>query len=78
MVAFASIQSRLRLPLIAAPMFRIFGVDLVIAACRNGVIGAFPAANCRTVGEFGAWLSAIRQSLRDRRRALVFCPANTD
>ncbi len=60
MTTFAALRDRLRLPLIAAPMFRVSGVDLVVAACRNGVIGAFPTANCRSVEELDAWLSAIR------------------
>ena len=38
----ARFRDRLSLPLIAAPMFLVSGVDLVAAACRNGVIGAFP------------------------------------
>ncbi len=69
MTPFASLRDRLRLPLIAAPMFRVSGVDLITAACRNGVIGAFPTANCRTVEELDAWLSAIRQSLGDTKAA---------
>ncbi len=40
-----AIQRRLRLPLIAAPMLRVSGLELVIAACRSGVVGAFPTAN---------------------------------
>jgi nitronate monooxygenase len=36
--------TRLRLPIIAAPMLGVSGVDLVTAACRAGVIGAFPTA----------------------------------
>ena len=39
---------RLSLPLIAAPMFLISGVELVVAACRNGIVGAFPTVNCRS------------------------------
>ena len=35
-------RDRLSLPLIAAPMFLVSGVELVVAACRNGVIGSFP------------------------------------
>jgi len=31
-------------------MFLVSGVDLVVAACRNGVIGAFPTVNCRSPG----------------------------
>ena len=43
------ITARLRLPLIAAPMLHVSGVELVSAACRHGVIGAFPTANARSV-----------------------------
>lgn len=57
---FAALCKRLRLPLIVAPMFRVSGVDLVVAAGRAGVIGAFPTANCRSVEELDAWLGAIR------------------
>lgn len=53
------ITSRLRLPLIAAPMFLVSGPDLVIAACRNGVIGSFPTANCRTTDELDRWMTRI-------------------
>lgn len=58
-----SISRRMRLPLIAAPMFRVSGPDLVIAACRNGVIGSFPTANCRSVAEFDDWLCTISGAL---------------
>ena len=52
-------QGRLRLPLVAAPMFLVSGVDLVVAACRVGVIGAFPTINCRTADELDDWLARI-------------------
>src|SRR6185312_14643051 len=54
----ADLKSRLTLPLIAAPMFLVSGPALVIAACRAGVIGSFPTANCRTVAELAAVLRA--------------------
>jgi nitronate monooxygenase len=44
-------------------MFRVSGPDLVIAACRAGVIGAFPTANCRTVDELDGWLQRIGAAL---------------
>lgn len=66
------ITARLRLPLIAAPMFRVSGPELVIAACRAGVIGAFPSANCRTVEEYDHWLSRIGTALT--RQDAPFCP----
>lgn len=56
---------RLRLPVVAAPMFLISGPDLVIAACRSGIIGAFPTTNARTTQELDAWMSRIATSLGD-------------
>lgn len=77
--AFARLRSQLRLPLIAAPMFLVSGPDLVVAACIEGVVGAFPTANCRTAGELDDWLIAIRRRLEahphPRDRALApYCP----
>jgi nitronate monooxygenase len=53
------LAGRLRLPLIAAPMFLVSGPDLVVACCRAGIVGAFPTANCRTPGELDGWLARI-------------------
>jgi nitronate monooxygenase len=55
----------LTLPLIAAPMFLVSGPALVVAACRAGVIGAFPTANCRTLGELDEWLAQIAAATAD-------------
>jgi nitronate monooxygenase len=52
-------MSRLRLPAIAAPMFLISGPELVLAACRAGIIGAFPTPNARTVEILDQWLGRI-------------------
>jgi len=75
----AALQSRLRLPLIAAPMFLVSGPALVTAACRAGVIGSFPTANCRTVEELDHWLTemsaAQKRSADETGRAPApFCP----
>jgi nitronate monooxygenase len=67
----ASLRSRLRLPLIAAPMFLVSGPALVTAACRAGVIGSFPTANCRTVAELEGWLAEIGAATKG---AAPFCP----
>ncbi len=66
---FERLRRRLRLPLIAAPMFLVSGVDLVVAACRSGVIGAFPTANCRTSEQLDLWLGEIRRRLRSQEDA---------
>jgi nitronate monooxygenase len=55
------IASRLRLPLIAAPMLHVSGPDLVSAACGAGVIGAFPTKNARTTDELDSWLTQVEQ-----------------
>ena len=61
----ARFRDRLSLPLIAAPMFLVSGVDLVVAACRNGVIGAFPTVNCRSPEQLDGWLGEIEGRLRN-------------
>ena len=53
-------------------MFLVSGPALVKAACRAGVIGSFPTANCRTVEELDGWLAEIRDGL-DAGSA-PFCP----
>lgn len=64
--------SRLTLPLIAAPMFRVSSPDLVIAACKSGVIGSFPTANCRTIDDLSFWLASIQAALT--KEDAPFCP----
>lgn len=53
------IADRLRLPVIAAPMLRVSGPDLVVAACSAGVVGGFPTANARSSDELDQWLAEI-------------------
>jgi hypothetical protein len=56
-------DARLRLPVIAAPMLRLSGPELVIAACAAGVIRSFPAANARSSQELDEWLAQIEGAL---------------
>lgn len=49
----------LRLPVVVAPMFLVSGPEMVTAACRSGVIGAFPTPNCRTAAELDEWMTRI-------------------
>ena len=57
------IKSGLLLPAIAAPMFLVSGPDTVIAACKSGVMGSFPAPNARTSDDLRDWLVAITSAL---------------
>ena len=59
----ASLPFKMRLPVIAAPMFLISGPELVIAACKAGIGGAFPTPNCRTAAELDAWMGQITDAL---------------
>lgn len=57
--------SRLRLPVVAAPMFLVTGPEMVIAAAQSGIVGAFPTPNCRTVEELDAWMDQIASACAD-------------
>ena len=59
----ASLENRLRLPVVAAPMFLISNPDLVLACCGKGVVGSFPALNQRDSAGFKAWLEEIEAGL---------------
>jgi len=66
---------RLRLPVIASPMFLVSGPDLVIAQCKAGVVGSFPALNARPSSQLDEWLHRIREELADHDRANPDRPA---
>jgi nitronate monooxygenase len=69
------IARRLSIPVIAAPMLRVSGPALVKSVCANGVIGAFPTANARTVEELDSWLTEIEADLaRLDGKAAPCCP----
>lgn len=57
------LRKGLRLPLVAAPMFLVSGPEMVIAACRAGIVGAFPTPNCRTTDDLDAWMAQISSTL---------------
>lgn len=56
---------KLKLPVIAAPMFLVSGVDLVVEACKSGIVGTFPALNARSSEIFEQWLIEIKEKLKD-------------
>ena len=59
---------RLRLPVIGSPLFIISTPDLVIAQCKAGIIGSFPALNARPSGVLDEWLHRITQELAAHNR----------
>jgi len=54
---------RLRLPAIGAPLFIVSNPDLVIAQCKAGIVGAFPALNARPQSLLDEWLHRISEEL---------------
>jgi nitronate monooxygenase len=63
------LRDRLRLPVIASPLFIISNPDLVIAQCKAGVVGSFPALNARPISQLDEWLARITEELAAHDRA---------
>jgi len=61
----ASIRERLRIPVIGSPLFIISNPDMVIAQCKAGIIGSFPALNARPGPVLEEWLKRITNELAD-------------
>ncbi len=59
------LSERLRLPVVAAPLFIISNPDLVIAQCKAGIVGSFPALNARPAEELDRWLEKITTELAE-------------
>jgi nitronate monooxygenase len=59
------LSERLRLPIVAAPLFIISTPDLVIAQCKAGIVGSFPALNARPAAELDRWLERITSELAE-------------
>ena len=59
----------LRLPVVAAPMFLISGPDMVLAACKAGIVGAFPTPNARPIDMLDDWMRRITEGLAAARAA---------
>jgi len=58
----------LRLPLVGAPLFIISGPELVIAQCKAGIVGSFPALNARPQTMLDEWLHQITEELAAHNR----------
>ena len=61
----AILKDNLSIPVIGSPLFIISNPDLVIAQCKAGVIGSFPALNARPEPVLEEWLDRITSELKD-------------
>ena len=59
------LKDQTRLPIVAAPLFIISTPDLVIAQCKAGIVGSFPALNARPAAELDRWLERITTELAE-------------
>ena len=63
----AKLKAGMRLPVIGAPMFIVSTPKLVIAQCKAGVIGSFPALNARPAEKLDDWLTEIKEALAQQQ-----------
>ena len=62
-MSIPAVLSKLRLPVIGAPLFIISNPDLVVAQCTAGIVGSFPALNARPASQLDEWLARITEAL---------------
>jgi nitronate monooxygenase len=65
----AHIRDHLRLPVIGSPLFIVSGPELVIAQCKAGIIGSFPALNARPIEVLEEWIVRIKTELAEYQAA---------
>jgi nitronate monooxygenase len=63
------LRDSLRLPVIGAPMFIVSGPELVLAQCKAGIVGSFPALNARPPEMLDEWLTRIHRELAEHKLA---------
>ena len=62
------ILQNLEMPIVAAPMFIVSGPELVIAQCKAGIVGSFPALNARPAEELEKWIVRIKLELEQYQK----------
>jgi nitronate monooxygenase len=62
------ILQNLEIPIVAAPMFIVSGPELVIAQCKAGIVGSFPALNARPADELEKWIVRIKLELEQYQK----------
>lgn len=60
-----AMKARMDLPAICAPMFLVTSPEMVISACKSGMMGSFPATNARTIEDLRDWLTKIATSVTE-------------
>jgi len=63
------LQDRLELPVVGSPLFIVSGPELVIAQCKAGIVGSFPALNARPAHVLEEWIIRIKEELAEYQAA---------
>ena len=71
----ASLADKLDLPVVGSPLFIVSGPELVIAQCKAGVVGSFPALNARPQAQLDEWIHEITEALAAHDRDHPDAPA---
>ena len=61
------LKDNLRIPVVGAPLFIVSHPPLVLAQCKAGIVGSFPALNARPQEQLDEWLAEITVELRDHK-----------
>jgi nitronate monooxygenase len=68
-MALPAVLKNLTLPVVASPMFIVSYPELVLAQCKAGIVGSFPALNARPAEMLGEWLTQIEEALSAHKAA---------
>ena len=68
-MALPAVLQNLTLPVVASPMFIVSYPELVLAQCKAGIVGSFPALNARPAEILGEWLTQIEEALSAHKAA---------
>ena len=63
------LKTQLKIPVIGAPLFLVSGPELVIAQCKSGIVGSFPALNARPQNILDEWIIRIKDELAEAKEA---------
>ncbi len=69
MALTANLKNKLELPVIGSPLFIVSGPELVIAQCKAGIVGSFPALNARPEHVLEEWIVRIKTELAEYQAA---------
>ena len=69
------ILKRVRLPVVGAPLFIVSNPKLVIAQCKAGIVGSFPALNARPAEQLDEWIHEITEALAAHDKANPDAPS---